>query len=263
MGNFYQKALSFFHKIKKTTPEEMSLVGHLEELRKRLLLCIIVVAVNSSLIYFMIPQIINFLKKPAGSSLGKLVFFSPTEAIMIYFKIAFVGGVLISLPLIFYEFWVFISPGLTSRERRHTVILTFMSFIFFDLGALFSYFILLPVSLKFLLGFASSDLQPVISIGKYISFVIMLMVGCGVVFEMPILAWFLTKLGVITSAFLVKKRKYAVVANFIIAAVITPSPDIFNMCMLALPMLALYELSIWVSRVVDYFKVKKEAEVLR
>ncbi|HLD82549.1 MAG TPA: twin-arginine translocase subunit TatC, partial [Candidatus Omnitrophota bacterium] len=166
---------------------------------------------------------------------------------LIYMRVAFLFGLIFSLPLILYQIWAFIQPAVEKKQRSHTVFFVFFCSLAFIIGCLFAYSILIPPALKFLLSFAKDDLEPVISANKYISFVISLIIGCGLVFQMPILSFIFTKWSVINARALRRKYKYAIAIIFIAAAIITPTPDAFNMLILALPMLFLYELSIWIS----------------
>jgi len=226
---------------------ELTLVGHLNELRRRIIICLVSLGIGT---IFSLPFAslgLRILKLPASGVIEKLVFFSPEEGFLIYMRIALLSGFIFSMPVILYQVWAFILPAIEERRRRYTVLFIFFCSSSFIIGCLFAYFILIPPALKFLLSFAKNDLEPVISAQKYISFVISLILGCGLVFQMPVLSFLLTKLGILDVRSLRKKYKYAIVIIFIVAAVITPTPDAFNMFMLALPMLFLYELSIWIS----------------
>lgn len=226
---------------------ELTLVEHLNELRKRIVVCLIALGAAMLLALPHASLLLKILKLPASGAINKLAFFSPEEAFLIYMRIGFLCGFTISLPVILYQLWGFCSPAMEERFRKHSAFFITSCFLSFAVGALFAYFILLPQTLKFLLKFASEDLEPVISAGKYISFVTGIIFASGLVFQMPVLSFILAKLGVINSYALRKKYKYAIVIVFIVAAVITPTSDAFNMLLLALPMLFLYELSIWVS----------------
>ncbi len=223
---------------------KMSLIDHLEELRWRIILCLITLVITAIISSVFTPRILEILKKPAGDSLKTLAFFGPTEAIWAYIKIALVSGLIISLPVILFQVWCFISPALEERERRTIASFLWLIILFFIGGLIFAYYVLLPFALKFLLTFASSQLVPLISIDKYLSFVFILLLGCGLVFEMPVAVLTLSRLNIITSSTLRRHRKIAVLLIFIIAGVITPTPDAFNMILMAVPMLLLYEISI-------------------
>lgn len=227
---------------------ELSLVGHLSELRKRLFYCIVVFFLSACVSIFFSKTLLLFLRFPAQGIINKLAFFSPQEVAVVYLKISLACGFIISLPLILLQGWKFIQPALDGRKNKHLFVFLFFTITSFLLGCAFGYFILLPFSLNFLIGLGQDEFVPVISISKYISFVLALVLGCALAFLMPVIFWLLSSLGIVNHVFLRNKRKYAVVIIFVLAAVITPTTDPFNMCLLALPMLVLYEISIWVSR---------------
>ncbi len=185
---------------------------------------------------------------PAYGMIGKLAVFSPQEAFLIYMRISFLCGFIIALPVMLYQVWLFIAPALEDKFKKGAASFIFFCFLAFVVGCVFAYFVLIPPALKFLLSFAKGELVPVISASQYISFMITLIFGCGLVFEMPVLSFILARLRVLKASFLRSKYKYAVALIFIAAAVITPTTDIFNMTLLALPMLLLYEISIWVAK---------------
>ncbi len=225
----------------------LTLVEHLTELRKRLIISLVSLGIVSMFSLPFASWVLKILKLPAGGLIEKLVFFSPQEGFLIYMRIAFLCGFIISMPIILYQVWAFIVPAVEGKMKRYSGFFIIFCTIFFIVGCLFAYFVLIPPALKFLLSFGKEDLEPVISANKYISFVIALILGCGLVFQMPVLSLILTKAGIVNSRILRKKYKYAIVIILIVAAAITPTPDAFNMLLLALPMLFLYEISIWVS----------------
>lgn len=226
---------------------ELTLVEHLSELRKRIIICLVSLLITSICAFSFASGVLRLLRLPSKGLIERLVFFSPQEAFLVYVKVAIFSGLVISMPIILYQLWRFISPAIEERLRKYTINFILLSLIAFICGLSFAYFFLLPTALRFLLNFAKDNLEPVISVGKYLSFVLGLILGCGLVFEMPVLSFILSKLGIINPKFLRKKFKYAVILIFIVAAIITPTPDVFNMIILAIPMLFLYELSIWVS----------------
>jgi sec-independent protein translocase protein TatC len=228
--------------------KELTFVEHLEELRRRIIMPLILIAVATIFAFPFAPKILAVLKAPSSGVIGKLIFFDPAEAFMVHIKIALITGVMISMPVILYQLWVFISPALGSETKRHGALFLFSSVTTFICGASFGFFILLPIAIKFLLSFSTESLEPLISVSSYMSFALGLILGSGLVFEMPALSFILSKAGMINHRFLRRVWKYAVIVIFIIAAVVTPTPDIFNMTILAVPMLFLYELSIWVSK---------------
>lgn len=228
--------------------KELTLVGHLDELRKRLIFCLIPFFIAVLFSAPLAKTFLAFLRLPAEGVIDKLAFFSPQEVAIVYMKIAIFSGLILSLPIILYQIWGFISPALEERQKKYASSFIFWAFFAFICGCGFGYLLLIPFSLKFLIGLAGPELNPVISISQYIGFVLALAAGSGVVFELPVVIWLLTRLGLVNSGFLREKRRYAIAIIFIAAAVITPTTDPFNMALMALPMLVLYELSIWISR---------------
>ncbi|MBF0618828.1 MAG: twin-arginine translocase subunit TatC [Candidatus Omnitrophica bacterium] len=226
--------------------KKLTFTGHLEEFRQRLLVTLVVLLTITGVAFNHVDKILLVLKAPAAGSIDKLVFFSPTEAFLVYFKIAFLTAVMLSSPLIFYQVWAFVSPAIGEDVKKRGGIFLVLTVLAFLAGVSFGYFMLLPAAIKFLIGFSGGVLVPMISVGEYTSFVIGLLLGCGLVFEMPVLSFLLAKAGVLQYWFLRKNWKYAVIIIFIVAAIVTPTPDAFNMTLLAIPMLILYEISIWV-----------------
>ena len=218
----------------------MSLVDHLQELRKRLIIMIIAVAVGSTACYFYSAELVHFITAPAG----KLYYMNPAEAFFSYLKVSFFAGFLLALPVVLYQVWAFIVPALTRKERTATTILVPTSVLLFFVGLIFSYYLVLPAGIKFFMGFATDDLQPMFSLGQYLSFVISFLVPFGFIFELPLFILVLAKIGIISSKMLVAKRKIVLVMTFVIGAVISPTPDVFSQTMIAVPMLVLYEISI-------------------
>lgn len=224
-----------------------TLAEHLNELRSRIIVCLVLFGIAIIFSFPFASYGLKILKVPASGLIEKLVFFGPQEGFLIHMRIASLSGLIICLPVILYQVWMFIRPAIEERRRGNSAIFIFFCSVFFIIGCLFAYFILIPPALRFLLTFAGEDLEPVISAQKYISFVISLILGCGLVFQMPVLSLILTKWRIINARTLRKKYKFAVLIIFIAAAAITPTADAFNMSLLALPMLFLYELSIWIS----------------
>jgi len=221
----------------------LTLVEHLEELKVRILKSAVFIIVASCLAYSSVPAILQHLAKPVG----RLVFIAPQEALITNIHIAFFGGLFLSSPFTLYQIWQFISVGLSKNERKYILIFAPVSFALFVIGAIFGYFVIVPIGIKFLLGFASDVLMPMISVSKYISFVGLLTLAFGVVFQLPLASLFLTKIGIVTPQFLSRKRRHAIVFMFIAAAIITP-PDVVTQCLMAVPLLALYEIGIILSR---------------
>ena len=219
---------------------DMSLIDHLQELRRRLIISIAAVVLCSGIGYFFAQELIHIITAPAG----KLYYMNPAEAFFTYLKVSFFAGFLVALPVVLYQMWAFILPALTKQERKVSTVLVPSSVVLFFIGLAFSYFFVLPAGIKFFVGFATEDLQPLFSIGQYLSFVISFLLPFGAIFELPLFIFVLAKMGVLTSSYLVGKRKLMLVMSFVIGAVISPTPDIFSQTMIAIPLLVLYELSI-------------------
>ncbi|MBU0700920.1 twin-arginine translocase subunit TatC [bacterium] len=234
----------------------MNFFEHLDELRHRLIVCVILVFITSGLSYWLLAKpIINLIAKPVGK---QLVFLTPTEAFMVYIIVAFFCGIFISSPVVLFQIWRFIAAGLTRKERIYVFLYAPFSFLLFVGGAYFCYAVILPVTVKFLLGFATESITPMISLRSYVSFTGSMLLGFGLVFQMPIILLFLNELGIINPSMLHKQRKYAILIIFIAAAIMTPSPDVLSQLLMALPMLFLFEISIWLSVFTNYRKSRKE-----
>lgn len=248
----------------KSDEKEMPFLEHLEELRSRLIKALLSVAFFTALSWFFIERIFDFLVMPYRDAIAlakskvqdpatlenvRLIFTNPTGGFMIYIKLALTVGILFSIPVIVFQVWQFIAPGLLRRERRIAVWVVFFTTLCFMAGALFCYYVVLKYGLGFLLTFQSDVLTPMVSIDEYFGFVTILLIVFGLVFEMPVIAFFLTKIGLLTPEFMRQKRRYSIVAIFVGAAVLTPSTDAFTMMLLVLPLLVLYEISIWISRI--------------
>lgn len=214
-------------------------IQHLEELRRRIIYCLLCLTVFSIVSYSFAGKIIYHLAKP----IGKLVFIQPVEAFVTYIKISVFCGFFISLPVIIYNIWAFVSPGLLPKERKHVLLYAPLSFLLFVTGCAFGYFVMIPFGIKFLTSYRSYWLVPMISVGTYVSFVCVMTLLFGVIFELPVLLSFLSKIRVVNRDILRKNRKYAILIIFIVAAILTP-PDVFSQLMMAIPLLVLYEVSI-------------------
>jgi len=229
--------------------KEFTVTEHLDELRKRIIFALVSVIATTLITIPFSSDLLQFLKIPAAGRIERLVYFGPEEAFLIYMRISLTAGIVLAFPVIIYQVWAFLSPAIGMRFKRYaSLFVTLVSFVFF-LGCVFAYTILLPAALRFLLTMGAGQLEPVISATRYIAFVTGFVLACGLVFEMPVASFFLTRMGLISAALLRKKFLYAVVVILIAAAVITPTGDAFNMLMLAVPMLLLYEVSIWVSAI--------------
>jgi len=226
--------------------EKIPFTGHLEELRKRLVVCFIAIGIGFVASYGFKEQIFQILSRPLISAMGtgdKLIFTGLPEAFFTYLKVAFLSGIMLAAPVILYEFWIFIAPGLYKKERSLLIPIVFLSSFFFIGGALFGYFVVFPFGFKFFLGFASDTIQALPSMKEYLGFSAKLLLAFGLVFELPIVITILARLGIVSVDFLKKNRKYALILFFVGAAIITP-PDVITQIMMALPLMLLYEISI-------------------
>jgi len=226
--------------------KKIPFTSHLEELRRRLIACFIAVGIGFVLSYGFKEKLFQILTRPLISVMktgDKLIFTGLPEAFFTYLKVAFLSGIILATPIIFYEFWMFVAPGLYNKEKRLMVPIVFLSTIFFVSGAFFGYFIVFPFGFKFFLGFASETIRPLPSMREYLSFASKLLLAFGVVFELPLILTFLAKLGIVSVTFLKKNRKYALLLSFIVGAVLTP-PDVVTQILMALPLMVLYEISI-------------------
>ncbi|MNX21715.1 Sec-independent protein translocase protein TatC [compost metagenome] len=226
----------------RPNPNQMTFLEHLEELRWRLLKTVSAIAVGTILAFVFHQQLVTWLLKPAAGI--ELIFTAPAEYFMVTLRVAFFAGLYLSLPVLLYQAIAFVAPGLTPSERRWTLPMLVAAFLLFTTGALFSYFFLLPVALKFLIGFAPEGISPLLSIGNYLAFAASLVFASGLSFELPLVMFFLSLMGLVTSPKLKEFRRYFIIVALTIAAVVTPSPDVFTQGILAIALMALYELGI-------------------
>ena len=234
---------------KKTRDEKrMSFLDHLEELRWRILKSLAVVILFSIVAYLFSEHLLSFLTRPVPEDV-QLIFTTPTGAFLVSIKVAIIFGILASLPVIFYQIWAFVIPGLLEKEIRLAVAVVASATLCFLLGFAFAYFIILPFGLRFLFSFQTSYLAPMPDISSYVGFAGRLFLAFGIVFELPLLSFLLSKMGLLKPAFLRSKRRYAIAVIFILAALLTP-PDVITQILLAAPLILLYEVSIWISAAV-------------
>ena len=222
-----------------TNDGSMSIIAHLTELRKRLIRSLIAIGVGSCIAYYFIEDIMHLLTGPAG----KLYYMQPAEAFFTYIKVAIFVGFLIALPVVLYQIWRFVLPALIGMERYLLSVIVPVSLILFLAGIAFSFFLVLPAAVKFLVGFSTQELQPMFSIKQYFDFVIAFLLPFGFIFELPLAIILLAKVGIVSSKFLAKQQRIVIFLTFVIGAVISPTPDIFSQCMIAIPMILLYEIS--------------------
>ena len=226
----------------------LTFVQHLEELRGRLGVCLLAVAVGSVASWCVAERLLEWLKRPAGWYLPMLAVFTPTEALMAYMKLALGGGVVLAMPVMLYQLWHFVQAGLTWRERALGLAFVWWGSVLFALGAAFAYWVCLPAFLKFLLTIGAPALQPVISVDRYLSFVLGTILSCGVLFELPLVIVLLAKLGILMPESLQRHRGMALLILTTVAAVVTPTTDAVSLAMMTVPLAVLYEIAILVAK---------------
>ncbi len=224
--------------------EEPGLINHLEELRRRLLISLGSVIPFAIAAFPFSNKIIQFFRHPYG---GNLIFVAPTEAFVVNMKVALAAGVIFAFPIIAYQMWMFIAPGLYPREKRLFISLFVVSVFLFAGGMSFAYFAILPMAFKFLLHFSAPWFQPMLTVERYFSFVFKLMIAFGFVFQLPVVIFFLTSSGVVPIETFSSYRRVIWVISFVVGAVLTP-PDVLSQVMMSMPLIVLFELSLLVSK---------------
>ena len=221
---------------------------HLQELRQRLKWAVIWTGVGFAACYYWSAQIFHFMMRPVLAALPEgmkaLHFSSSVEPFLIYLKVGLYAGMFAASPMIFYQLWLFIAPGLYRKERRAVIPFVVAATLFFAGGAAFCYVVILPPAFNFLIGTAGPDITPVLMMDEQLGLVMMLLMAFGIIFELPIILTVLAMIGIVDHRFLNKYRRHAVVVNVIIAAVITPTGDPFNLALMAVPMMLCYELGV-------------------
>jgi sec-independent protein translocase protein TatC len=229
---------------------KMSFLEHLDELRQRLIKSVVAVGVGFVVALAFIERIFAFIMKPLQEVLpdgGKLIYTEPAEAFLLYMKIAALVGLILAAPILLYQLWMFIAPGLYANEKRFAIPFVVFSTLFFVAGALFSHFLLFPWAWRFFAGFSTDYMEFTPKIAPVFSLYVRMLLAMGFVFEMPTLVFFLARVGLLTPRFLIRNTKYAVLVIFIIAAILTPGPDVVSQALMAGPMLVLYGLSIGIA----------------
>lgn len=235
----------------------MSLFGHLDELRKRLVV-IFAVNIGAAMILFSQTDLIMDYLLAVNPGM-ELVYTTPSELLVVYVQLSFILAIVLCSPITVYEIWAFIEKGLYEKEKKYIMFTLVFGVIFFIAGVAFCYFMVLPTTLEFFIRIAIEEVSSMLSIQSYVSFVNMMLLSFGIVFEMPVIVFLLAKLGILRPEFLKKNRGMIIVLIFVFAAVITP-PDVISQLMLGIPMLLLMELSIFICRLVYKEKKEKEAE---
>lgn len=239
--------------------EPMTVVDHLDEMRSRLLYSLVTVIIFTIAGFFLSDYLLNFINKPFIETGQKLNIFKLTGGFIIRLKASFVAGLMLGLPIILYHIWKYIAPAISKKDRRFSLIALVAAFFLFYAGMAFVFFILLPFAINMLLGFIGTEMLSTIGASDYMSFILMMSIAMGVLFELPIIVMILTRIGILTPAYLIQMRKYSIVIIWIIAAIITPQ-DILSQVLVAIPLMFLYEVSIVISRIMTVKKKKREAE---
>jgi len=233
----------------------MSFLEHLEELRKRIIYSIIAVTIGFFACWGYAEKIFGLMQIPIMDALRrngmseKLVYLNPTEPFNLYLKIGFMAAIFVTSPFVLYQVWMFISPGLYRNEKRYVLPFMFSTILLFVSGGLFGYKMVYPAALDFLISYGK-QFQPMITIGEYTDLFLTIILGLGIVFELPIVVFFLAIMGVVTAGWMWRNIRYSILVIFIIAAILTPTTDILNMCLFAAPMVGLYIISIGVAYIV-------------
>jgi len=229
--------------------EEMGFLEHLEELRSRLIRCVIAAFAGLLACFAFSKKLFDLLMLPLYRALpekGSMIYTAPHEAFFTYIKVALVAGIFLTSPYIFYQGWMFIRPGLYAHERKYIIPISFCSALLFVAGSLFGYFVIFPYAYRFFMGFSDVFISPMITMKEGFSFALRLLIAFGVVFELPLVIFFLARLGLVTPKGLRTKRKYAILAAFMLSAFLTP-PDLFTQTFMAGPLIVLYEVGIWIA----------------
>jgi sec-independent protein translocase protein TatC len=236
--------------------KKQGILVHLRELRKRLIWSLVAVVVTTAISFWQYSRIIEILKQPAGDV--TFIYNKLTEGFSISMRVSFIAGIILAMPVIMYNILMFIMPALSSRERRMVLLILPWVLIMFFGGVYFGWRFLIPPALGFLLGFGSDVATYLLNLGDYVNFVTRLIFIIGLIFEMPVVTTFLARIGVLSYRWLAGKRKIWVIMAFVIAAIITPTPDAVNQSIVAGTLVVLYEVSIWLAWLVDKSKKKTQ-----
>ncbi|MBI5521093.1 MAG: twin-arginine translocase subunit TatC [Desulfarculus sp.] len=241
----------------------MHFMEHLDELRVRLIRSGYAVLGAFVVAFFFKEHLYDLLKKPLQPYLpagAKLIYTAPAELFFTYMKVSLLAGIIVASPVIFYQLWKFVSPGLYEKERKLVWPFVFTSSGLFIAGAIFCYLVVFPSMFDFFMGLSTAEIVPMLKVNEYLSFSSTMLLVFGLVFETPLILYFLAKLGVVNSAKLRKYRRYAILGIFVVAAVVSPTPDAITQTLMALPMMVLYEFSVLLIARVEKNKAKREAE---
>ena len=229
--------------------DKMPFLEHLGELRKRIMWSLTALLIGIVVALPIKGYVITYLEKPITDSKQTLVYLTLTEAFWVEMKVALILGLFIASPLILWQIWAFIAPGLYSHEKKYALPFVLIGSVMFIGGGVFALKVVTPFAIQFLLSYSRPGLTPMISVGSYIDFLLKFTLAFGVVFELPLGITLASRMGLVTPQMLARNRKYAILINFIVAAVLTPTPDIFNQCLMAGPLILLYEVGIISARI--------------
>ena len=230
---------------------KLPFTSHLEELRRRLIYAVVAIVLAAIIAFLFAKELFYFLAQPLVKILPAnqpMIFTALTEAFFTYFKVALLAGFFLASPVVFYQLWKFIAPGLYEHEKKFVIPFVISATVFFILGGAFAYYIVFPFGFKFFLGFSTDYLKLLPKMNEYFSLSLKLIFAFGIVFEMPVITFFLAKMGVVNGEMLSSKRRYAIVLVFVVAALLTP-PDVGTQLLMAGPLILLYEVSVWVARI--------------
>lgn len=242
---------------------KMPFTAHLEELRKCLVISIVSAAIGTFICYGFKESLFQLLMRPLVAALPpgqKMIFTGLPEAFFVYLEISIIAGIILAMPIILYETWVFVAPGLYVHEKRFAAPMVLLSSIFFAGGVLFAYFVVFPFAFKYLAGFETELVRPLPAMSEYMGLASALLLAFGLIFELPLVLTMLARIGVVSDRFLKKQRKYAFLLAFVAAAVFTPTPDVFNQLLMAGPIMILYEISIWGAKIFGKKREEKSVE---
>lgn len=246
----------------KKTPDSMTFLEHLDELRKRIFISFITIIVTAVPAWIYHKEIYNILALPVTPFLPEgetLAYTRLPDPFMTYIKVSILAAIFVASPVIFFQFWKFVAPGLYQREKKYAIPFVIFTTFFFAAGGLFAYFIVFPFACRFFLSMGEG-FRAVITINDYFSLALKVILGIALIFELPTLVFFLSRMGLITAKWMAKKFKYAIVVVFVIAAIITPTPDPVTQSIVAVPMLALYGISMLIALFSEKRKKQKAKE---
>ncbi|MFH1665564.1 MAG: twin-arginine translocase subunit TatC [Candidatus Omnitrophota bacterium] len=232
-------------------PKKLNVIGHLEEMRRRILFYLAFLVLAAVAAFSQIGVLMAVVKAPVRGFIGEMIFISPSEPFVACLKMAFLAGFIVCFPLMIYHAWAFLAPAFPEKARKRVILWISLALTLFFLGISFSYFLAIPAALKFLIGFGRGIAIPNVTLGKYISFFVALILAGGLVFEIPVVIGLFVDAGLLDTGTLRQKRHYALLIILIAAAIITPTQDIVNMLLFAIPMMLLYEIGILIAAQIE------------